>query len=254
MSATLNALMGQGMPPEAPWVVFPYALYLSGSDVEGIMEPKRDEIIETLTQWAPEGTYNAGDVISREPVTVSGNNPEDLWQNIQQLYLTRSWGDGWPVTPTTTTTSTTPTETRDPTLPPTAEEIEAEHYWFPEFPRITAEKLWSMMQAEDKIMYGGMTWDNLFVIDVQSPEKFTQLHLPGSLNIPNSYYWVLDPREDPKPEEWDAYYNEQNTLERRLPSLPKDKLIIVYDTTADDEPASRMAKRLVEEFDLTRIL
>jgi rhodanese-related sulfurtransferase len=138
--------------------------------------------------------------------------------------------------------------TKDPLEPPTPEELESAHFWFPEFPRITAEKLWSEMEVQDKIIYGGMTWDNFFIIDVQEPTRYTKLHLPGALNIPNSYYWVLDPREDPKPEEWDAYHNEQETLERRLPSLPRDELIIVYDTTADDEPASRLAKRLVEEF------
>jgi hypothetical protein len=93
--------MGQGLPPEVPWVVFPYALYLSESDVEGIMNPKKDEIVETLTSWSPEGSYSAGEIINRDPVSVSGNSSEDLWQKIQLLYLRRNWGDGWPVTPPT---------------------------------------------------------------------------------------------------------------------------------------------------------
>ena len=148
------------------------------------------------------------------------------------------------------------------TEPPTEEELEAGHYWFPEIPRITAEKLWSMMQKEiaenGKIIEGNMFWDGIYVIDCQDQSDFTHLHLPGALSVPNAYYWVLDPREDPKPEEWDAYYKEQEALERRLPSIPRSKLIVVYDATADDEPASRLVKRMVEEFgfdqDTVRVL
>jgi len=52
MAATRQAVMGQGLPPEAPWVVFDYPLFLVDSDLAPIGE-KIGEIIGALTSWQP---------------------------------------------------------------------------------------------------------------------------------------------------------------------------------------------------------
>ena len=101
MTACKNAVMGQGLPPEVSWVTFPYALYLADSDVEGIIGPKMDEVISHLTTWKPEATYTKGQIITRDPITVSGKNYVAAYTNLQNTMLTKNWSDGWPVNPAT---------------------------------------------------------------------------------------------------------------------------------------------------------
>jgi hypothetical protein len=101
MTAARNAIMGQGLPPEAPWVTFPYALYLSDSDVAGIIGPKMGEIISNLTTWKSTGTYTKGQIITRDPAAITAKDYPTLWQNLQFAYLSKNWGDGNPVTPAT---------------------------------------------------------------------------------------------------------------------------------------------------------
>ena len=57
MAATRQAIMGQGLPPEAPWVVFEYPLFLVDSDLSPIRE-KFTEIVDALTKWRPGNTSN----------------------------------------------------------------------------------------------------------------------------------------------------------------------------------------------------
>ena len=101
MTACKNAVMGQGLPPEVPWVIFPYALYLADSDVAGIIGPKMDEIIRCLTTWQPETTYTTGQLISRDPIKITGKTYTEAYRNLQNSMLSRNLGDGWPVNPAT---------------------------------------------------------------------------------------------------------------------------------------------------------
>ena len=101
MTACKNAIMGQGLPPETPYVNFPYELYLADSDVVGIIGPKMDEITRRLTVWQPEGTYVAGQLIMRDPIKITGKTYNTVYQDLQNTMLRRGLGDGWPVNPAT---------------------------------------------------------------------------------------------------------------------------------------------------------
>jgi len=101
MIACKNAVMGQGLPPDVPWVTFPYALYLSDSDVAGIIGPKLDDIIRCLTAWQPEAVYKEGQLIARDPIKISGKTYPDAYRNLQNSMLSRNLGDGLPVNPAT---------------------------------------------------------------------------------------------------------------------------------------------------------
>jgi len=93
--------MGQGLPPEVPWVTFPYALYLADSNVAGIIGPKMNEIMAGLTTWKPEATYTKGQIITREPIKVTGKDYVTTYTNLQNTMLTKNWSDGCPVNPAT---------------------------------------------------------------------------------------------------------------------------------------------------------
>jgi hypothetical protein len=98
-ASTQNAFIGQGLPPEVPWVTFPYALILADSDLS-VINPKKQEIFDALTVWKPKGTYTKGQMITRTPLEVTGKDYADLYKNVQLAYITKQWGDGWPVWPT----------------------------------------------------------------------------------------------------------------------------------------------------------
>ena len=101
MTACKNAVMGQGLPPEVPWVTFPYALYLADSDVAGIIGPRMDDIIRCLTVWQPESAYSAGQLITRDPIKITGKTYPEAYRNLQNSMLSRNLGDGLPVNPAT---------------------------------------------------------------------------------------------------------------------------------------------------------
>jgi hypothetical protein len=148
---------------------------------------------------------------------------------------------------------TTPVATSaDPLVPPKPAQLDAEHYAFPDFPRITAEKLHGMIaDANDsgRIFEPGtyvVYWD-FTIVDVKNPIDFKKKgRIAGAWNFPFSYYWVLDPREDPKAEEMQAYRDELTALNANLPTLPKDKITIFYDDTADDRAACMVAQMLLD--------
>ncbi len=163
------------------------------------------------------------------------------------------------VVPTTTDTqppassSTTSTAAaKSPLDAPTPEELTAGHYTYPEFPRITAEKLHQMIyDANDtgRIFDPGtyVTYWDFVIVDVRNANAFKKPgRIAGAWNFPFSYYWVLDPREDPKPEEKESYQMELKALEANLPTLPKDKTVIFYDETADDKAACIVAQMLLD--------
>ena len=93
--------MGQGMPPEVPWVTFPEALYQPDSDVAGIIGPKMNDIINCLTIWQPEVSYTANQIIRRDPIVIRGNSYPEVYRNMQNALLRRNLGDGWPINPPT---------------------------------------------------------------------------------------------------------------------------------------------------------
>jgi hypothetical protein len=98
MDATRQAVMGQGLPPEAPWVVFDYNLFLVDSDLTPIKE-KYAEIVDVLTQWRP--GRNTKGVINKAPVKVSGSDHEEALARAHYLFLRKNWGDGLAIFPPT---------------------------------------------------------------------------------------------------------------------------------------------------------
>jgi hypothetical protein len=98
MSATLSAVMGQGLPPEVPWVVFEYPLFLVGSDLTPLSR-RIEDVIDRLISWEPR-TKSTG-TISREPVNVTARDYPEAFQAVQMLFLRNMWGDGTTLTPPT---------------------------------------------------------------------------------------------------------------------------------------------------------
>ena len=96
MAATRQAVMGQGLPPEAPCVVFDYPLFLVHSDLSPIRE-KFGEIVDALTKWQPKNTTKG--VIHKSPVEVTGRDHEDALAKANYLFLQNNWGDGLAIFP-----------------------------------------------------------------------------------------------------------------------------------------------------------
>jgi hypothetical protein len=158
-----------------------------------------------------------------------------------------------------TTASPTTTFVGPRTTPPTVEELTAEHFTDPEIPRITCEQIKIIIdeaKAAGKFKGSGgmMSWDDFFIIDVRSSKGevlgapgFNQPgHILGARSMPMTWYWVTDPREDPKQEELESYDLELKALEENIKLLPKNLPVYVYDGTADDEAACIVAKMLLE--------
>jgi hypothetical protein len=179
------------------------------------------------------------------------------------LVLPAACTPGAAATETTTPTSSITTTTAPPTLrldPPSVQELQDGHFIDPEMPRITAEqvKLYiSEAQAAGRFVGAGamVSWLDFVIVDVRDSKGeilghpgFTQPgHILGAYSMPMTWFWVTDPREDPKQEEWEAYELELEAFEKNIPTLPKDLPIYIYDGTADDEAACLVARMLLEE-------
>jgi hypothetical protein len=98
MAATRQAIMGEGLPPEAPWVVFEYPLFLVDSDLTPIKE-KYNEIVDALTRWKPQN--NKTGIFSKAPVEIIGSDYEDALGRANNLFLRNNWGDGLAILPPT---------------------------------------------------------------------------------------------------------------------------------------------------------
>ena len=98
MAATRQAIMGQGLPPEAPWVVFDFPLFLVDSDLTPIKQ-KFNEIVDALTKWQPRN--NKKGVINKSPVEISGSDHEDALARANYMFLQNNWGDGLAMFPPT---------------------------------------------------------------------------------------------------------------------------------------------------------
>ena len=161
-----------------------------------------------------------------------------------------------------TTTSTSPASTTSAaprTTPPTVQELEEGHFLYPEIQRITAQQIKTIIdKAKEAGEYKGsgamISWDNFIIIDVRSSKGevlgapgFGQPgHILGARSMPMTWYWVTDPREDPKQEEKEAYEQELTALEENIGLLPKGLPIYIYDGTADDEAAGIVATMILE--------
>ncbi len=98
MAATRQAIMGQGLPAEAPWVVFEYPLFLVDSDLSPI-KGKYSEIVHALTQWQPQN--NRKGIYNKAPVEVTGKDYEDALAKANYLFLKKNWSDGLALFPPT---------------------------------------------------------------------------------------------------------------------------------------------------------
>lgn len=98
MSATRQSVMGLGLPPEVPWVVFPVDLFLGDSDLTPLSE-KLGEIEAGLTTWKPQ--YTEKGMITKDPAVVKGKDYAEAFTKYQYLALQNTWGDGLPVLPPT---------------------------------------------------------------------------------------------------------------------------------------------------------
>jgi hypothetical protein len=98
MAATRQAIMGQGLPPDAPWVVFDYPLFLVDSDLGPIKE-KYSELIDALTKWQPKN--NKKGIFRKTPVEVAGKDYEDALSKANCLFLKNAWSDGLAIFPPT---------------------------------------------------------------------------------------------------------------------------------------------------------
>ena len=98
MAATRQAIMGQGLSPEAPWVVFDFPLFLVDSDLTPIRE-RYGEIVDALTRWHP--VHNKTGVFNTAPVEVQGRDYEEAFAKTNYLFLQKNWGDGLAIFPPT---------------------------------------------------------------------------------------------------------------------------------------------------------
>ena len=97
-TVTLQAFTGQGFPAEAPAVSFPVDLFLVNSNLTPLSE-KISEIIGGLTTWEPKRKTKG--IITRDPVTITGADHDDVLNKFNQLFLRNYWGDGLALTPPT---------------------------------------------------------------------------------------------------------------------------------------------------------
>jgi hypothetical protein len=95
-----NAFGSFGLPPEAPYVIeFPHSLFFTDSDMTPLAE-NLDKLVYGLTQWQPSITkkglyYPAADVV------VEGQNYQEAFDKMNNLFLQKLWGDGLPLIPPT---------------------------------------------------------------------------------------------------------------------------------------------------------
>jgi hypothetical protein len=159
---------------------------------------------------------------------------------------------GMPKTVTVTAPVTKMVAVENPFTPPTVKQLTDAHFAFPDMQRITGDKLFQMIQdansngrTENRGTY--IVYDNFQIIDVRNGVLFKKPgRIAGSVNFPLSYYWVLDPQQDPKQEEVISYTQELQQLEDNLPTLNRDIPLIFYDETSNDQAAC-MVVRLFQE-------
>ena len=96
----INAFEGIGFPAEAPIVFeFPTGMFVSGSDLTPLRE-NIDKIIDGLTRWEPK-IRKKGALVPEQRITVHGDDYEQAFINLNQLFLKYLWGDGLPLQPAT---------------------------------------------------------------------------------------------------------------------------------------------------------
>jgi hypothetical protein len=147
-------------------------------------------------------------------------------------------------------------KTVDSLNPPTMQQLIDAHYAYPEVQRISGDKLYQLIvdaNASGKIQNRGtyIVYDDFQIIDVRNGVNFKRPgRIAGAVNFPLSYYWVLDPQQDPKQEEVISYTQELQQLEDNLPTLNRNIPIYFYDETANDQAAGMVVK-LFEELNVS---
>jgi hypothetical protein len=140
----------------------------------------------------------------------------------------------------------------NPDSPPTIKELTDRHFTYPEMQRITGDKLWDMISeanASGRTQNAGtyIVYDDFQIIDVRYGVAFKKPgRIAGAVNFPLSYFWVLDPQQDPKQEEVISYTQELAQLEDNLPTLNRDLPLIFYDDTSNDQAACIVVKLFQE--------
>jgi hypothetical protein len=87
-----------GFPGEAAQTTFPLNIFLQGSDLSPL-EEKLDKIIDGLTLWEPKAK---GRSISKLPkIKVEGDDYEEAFAKMNNLFLRNLWSDGLPIQPAT---------------------------------------------------------------------------------------------------------------------------------------------------------
>ncbi|MFC1862124.1 hypothetical protein ACFLX6_02425 [Chloroflexota bacterium] len=97
-SVVANAFVGMGFPAEASHVVYPLGMFMPGSDLTPL-EEKLDDLITGLTKWEPKITEDR--VITSPTVRVEGKDYEEVFTNVNRLFLRNKWSDGLPIIPPT---------------------------------------------------------------------------------------------------------------------------------------------------------
>lgn len=93
-----NAVAGLGLAPDAAMVTFPIDMFLPGSDITPV-ETRKREFYDGLTRWTSE---LAGVAAGERPLlSVEGDTYEDALTRANDLFISRSWGDGLPLWPAT---------------------------------------------------------------------------------------------------------------------------------------------------------
>jgi hypothetical protein len=144
---------------------------------------------------------------------------------------------------------------KNPFSPPTVEELNDKHFTYPEMQRITGDRVYAMIleaNASGRTQNAGtyIVYDDFQIIDVRYGVLFKKPgRIAGAVNFPLSYYWVLDPQQDPKQEEVTSYTLELQQLEDNLPTLNRDLPLIFYDETSNDQAAC-MVVRLFQELNV----
>jgi len=93
-----NAFAGEQFIPEASQVVYPTDMFLPLSDLSPI-EKNLEALIAGLTEWKP--TLREPGVLSPPPLTVEGNDYEEIFLNTNRLFLRNMWTEGLPIVPPT---------------------------------------------------------------------------------------------------------------------------------------------------------
>ena len=92
-----NAVAGLGFAPDIAMVSFPISMFLAESDISPL-KAGLDRFVDGLTTWTPQSAART----ARLPmIAVEADEPLQLSDRFNRLFLNRKWGDGLPLVPPT---------------------------------------------------------------------------------------------------------------------------------------------------------